>query len=147
MKLEDLLPSSPEFKASGKTYRIRPPTVADRVHFTTTYGEEGLTEIFRKQEIKPLFRLIYWLLDEKKDFLASKATIIDDDGFEKEVVITGPEKLMAAMASSAESDAAIAAFYKALALSDPKIETAMEAKLAIDEQKKSQQTGQSSTTS
>lgn len=68
--------------------------------------------------------------EDKKDFLAQDAKIINDDGEEMEVRLTGPEVLMLKIVGD-EAEKVLAAFTRALMLGNPIVEIAV-----MDELKK-----------
>lgn len=94
-KLEDLLPSKPEFKLSktGKTYSLRPMNLQDRIDMQAMFGgPEKVAEVFNKKDWFGIARMAYKLMEDKSDFLAGEGAYVDDEGFRKNKMFTGPEK-------------------------------------------------------
>lgn len=137
MKLEDLLPQSPEFKLSstGKVYALRLPNLNDRSAFAEWFGDK-MQSIFDAWHWRSLCKIVYRLLIDKSDFLARKERSIDDDGIEVEQMVYGPELLHKAISNTEEAGEVFKALMSAFSKSDPMIAAVMSAKLA-DEEKKS----------
>jgi hypothetical protein len=118
MNLEDLLPESPTFelKSTGKTYELRPPDLSDRVKL----GKMGdINLMFSEKRWDEVCKVIYLLLKDKSDFIATKEKFIDDDGFEREGYVTGPACLLRAIQSQKELIQVLCAFNSAVAASEP----------------------------
>lgn len=125
MELEDVLPSKPEFTLSknNKTYQLRVIDLDDHVWIKDKYGSAEVVEAHIKNENwTQVILLIYRLLVDKSDFMASESTIIDDDGVEKKAFLTGPFKLLKAFSGPDEAIKAVAALAKSITLSNPLID-------------------------
>ena len=128
MKLEDLIPETPTFSlaTTKKTYELRLPNLEDRVMM----GRLGdLGKIFSERRWDDICKIVYPLLKDKSDFLAEKQTIIDDEGFEKQVMVIGPIRLLRAIQTQDEAIQMLTAFNAAVTASEPLIREFVENEL------------------
>jgi hypothetical protein len=132
MKLEDLFPDQPEFylKEKDKTYRLRIPNLGDQVWLKKAFKDENnLKKVFENLEWDEIAKFAYRLLVDRSDFPAQEATAIDDDGEQKKIKLSGPEVLLANITGVEEGLQIIAAINKAVALSSPAIDKAIQEEL------------------
>ena len=148
MKLEEFILDEPKFllSSTGKQYELRVMNISDRAEMSRLCGgDDKVQETFTKRNWKIISRLVYRLLKDKSEFMASKEHIIDDDGFEKEITLLGHEKLHQAIMNQEEEFQVISALTASIIKGDPIAKKAVE-----DEVKKNlldPQTGESSLTS
>lgn len=125
MNLTDLIPDTAQFTLSstGKTYDLRNPNLEDRVEMVRLCGgsEQAVMEVFTQKKWDHICKIVYRLIVDKSDFMASKETIIDDDGIKKEVLITGPIRLLRAIKTQAEAIQVLGALTCSITSSEPLI--------------------------
>jgi hypothetical protein len=128
MKLEDLIPEKPTFYLSSmqKTYQLRLPNLEDRVNMAK-HGD--ISKIFAERRWDDICKVIYPLLIDKSDFMASKEHKIDVEGFEQEVVVIGPIRLLRAISTQEEAIGLIGAFNSAITASEPLIKDFVQGEL------------------
>jgi hypothetical protein len=156
MNLDDfIIPENPRFKLSstGKEYELDLVTIGHLAYFRSVVGG-GLDKIQAFLESLPFdegARLVYRLLKDKSDFLASEQEVIDDDGMKVKKIITGPEKFMLSVRLE-EVPGVMGALMRSVELSMPKAGELMR-KMLDDAKKKRKEmkdtkspTGSSSTT-
>jgi len=152
MNLEQLFPEMPTFSLSstGKTYHLRIMTLADRARFIewSNGKEAGFGDALREVNWSLLKRYIYRLLVEKEDFPATTESFIDDDGVTRNSVVSGPDKLLAAIAgNSKESTEVFIALATALTRGEPVAESALTEATDTEKKKQKKSTGATSATS
>lgn len=128
MKLEDLIPETPTFSLSstGKTYELRLPNLEDRV----IMGRLGdLGKIFSERRWDEICKIVYPLLKDKSDFLAQREVQIDNEGFEHEVIVIGPIRLLRAIQTQDEAINMLTAFNAAVTASEPLIKEFVKSEL------------------
>jgi hypothetical protein len=132
MDLTAIFPEQPKFKIGNKEYHLRIPNLEDAARFNEILGNDQakVNEIFQKLQWPLISKLIYRILVEKKDFLASEETAINDDGVETTTLVTGPTKLMRCL-SNAEALAMVDALVKAMELSNPPVDKEAKKKQAV----------------
>lgn len=114
VELKDLLPQRTEFKINKKTYALRPLTLNDRMWCKDKFGdsfEKVLEQSLKDIDYSKLVFMAYHQLEDKKDFLASKEEIIDDEGMKKETMVTGPEKFSSEISSLSEIMDLVTSFF------------------------------------
>jgi len=125
MKLEDLIPEKPTFTlaSTSKEYTLRVPNLEDKVEISRMCGGAvAVTKAFEQRDWTKICPIVYRLMIDKSDFLASKEKKINDDGFETETMILGPIKLLRAIQTQSESIALLGALTTAITASEPLIE-------------------------
>lgn len=125
MELEDLIPAKPEFTLAktGKTYKLRTVNLTDQVWIKNKYGsEDSFQTVIKENDVEKTLPLVYRLLEDKSDFMASQEMIVDDDGKELEATITGPVKLLRAISGMEEYAKVMGAMAKSIMLSNPMID-------------------------
>lgn len=119
------IPSSFTHPVSGKEYVLRPWDVNSRVWFGKVIGNDPkiFDSIFNPDalNVTRLCKVVYHQFsdEDKRDFLGEKTTRIDDDGFEQDVIITGPEKLMKSFTMPIQFADVMDALRLCMGLSDP----------------------------
>ena len=150
MRLEDVIPETPEFeiKKIGKSYRLRLVTIEDHVWFRTKFGGwEKVIESIQKQQWENVAKIAFHLLEDKSDFRARTEKVIDDDGEEVEVRFTGPDLLLKSLTGLEEAVAMLGAINASIANSSPLIKEAMKTELKKNLKNLESQTGEPSSTS
>lgn len=148
MELHEFLPDQPEFslKSTQKTYKLRVINLHDQVYFRSLFGDETkIQEVFQNQDWANICKIVYRLMEDRSDFVSIKETVINDDGDQVEIKVSGPERLLKSISGAEEGVRMMAALTRSITLSNPAIE-----KYVTDEVKKNQVaplTGQKSTTS
>jgi len=150
MNLEQLFPEKPEFfiSSTNKTYVLRIPNLEDRARFSDIIGQdkEKISEIFTKPHWDVISRLVYRIMKDKSDFLAGVESIIDDDGHETSMMISGPTKLLRST-NMAEGLKMIGALAIAMRAGDPLVDAAMKQAEIEDAKKKTSTLAKSSISS
>ena len=126
ISLEDVCPERPEFtlRKTGKTYRLRPVMLQDHVWFQRNYGE-GFYRAFLERDWKEICKIAYYLLDDRSEFPATDATLINEVGETTKVRLSGPELLYHNVGAEDEGVSIIAAINSAFANSGPKVREAI----------------------
>lgn len=122
MELTDLIPEQPEFTLSstGKTYVLRIPNLEDRMLMVQAAGGEAQVKtIFTELRWDVICKIVYRLLIDKSDFLATKESVINDEGVQETKLIPGPQLLMRAVRSNEDSVRLLGAFTSAITASEP----------------------------
>jgi hypothetical protein len=122
--LSYLLPEKPEFYLSQmkKTYKLRIPNLQDQVWIGDKYkSQQGLQDVFAKKDWAEISKILFYFLEDKSDFLATDATIVDEMGEEHKMRLSGPQRLTMAIIGE-ETYHAIGAMTKAIVLANPSIE-------------------------
>lgn len=105
LKFEDLVPQGDSFtlKKTGKTYHLRPFTLADEIWMADTFGE-SVEAIFKSMKMKEICRIVYRILEDedKKEFKAKNVLLINEEGEEVEKRIGGYELLFLQIAGYSE---------------------------------------------
>lgn len=125
LELEDILPPKPEFILNEKTYSLRAPNQLDRVWFQQNFGhDKAVWEAIQKQDWLTIARVVYRLFgqESRADFKAQKAVVVNDEGHEKEVELTGPETLLVSIKGSTDGAKILAALNRAMINSEPQLE-------------------------
>lgn len=125
LELEDILPPKPEFTLNEKTYALRAPNQLDRVWFSQSFGsEKAVWEAIKNQDWLTIARVVYRLFGQeaRTDFKAQKARVVNDEGQEAEVMLTGPEALLASISGSQDGARIMAALNRAMINSEPQLE-------------------------
>lgn len=142
MEIEDVLPKTPEFtlKSSGKTYELRLVNLEDQVWIKNKFGtHEAFNEVLQQNDWSKSILLIYRLLKDKTDFMASEEPMIDDDGVSYKALVTGPYKLLKAISGVEEGAQVMGALAKSIMLSNPMIDKLV--KESLKEELKKNSTG------
>lgn len=129
MKLEDLIPQKPVFTlaSTGKEYELRIPNLEDRVEMIRICGgADQIFQVFKEQKWPIICRIIYRLMKDKSEFLAVKEKVVDDDGFEKEVMTLGYTRLLRAIGNQTESILILGALTTAITSGEPMIQEYVE---------------------
>lgn len=131
MKLEDFIPSTPEFTLSnGKTYGLRIPNLEDKVEMIRVCGgQSNIEKVFKDRDWSTICRLVYRLMTDKSDFMACKQTRVNDEGVEETVLVTGPIMLLRALKTQAEATDMLSAFNAASIASEPLVREALDAEV------------------
>lgn len=152
--LETLFPAHPVFPVKSKELEIhiRPPSLLDQNWIRQKYGStDNLQKIFTEKDWLEMCRVVYHQMsqEDRAHFPATKAHLIDDDGNEANVVLTGPELLLHSLTGMEEITTMIGAFNRAWCLAHPEFEKeiAEEMKKKVQEiNQLIQQTGEKSLT-
>lgn len=149
MKLEELIPENPIFhlKKTGSSYELRPPNLEDRVMITRISGGDDLKKIFEEARWDDICRIIYRLMLDKSDFLASKESSVDDNGFLVERMVDGPTKLMRAVTSQDESNKMVGALIAAITAGEPQVREYIQNEVKKNQDRMDQMSGEKSSTS
>jgi hypothetical protein len=132
MQLTDLIPENPTFylKKRDKEYHLRIPNMEDRANMTRMFGTEAeVYEAFNKRQWDKICKIVYLLLEEKRDFLAHKESQIDIEGIEREVLITGPIVLLRAIGPQEEAVKMLGALTSAFTQSEPLVKDYVDSEL------------------
>src|SRR5262245_29819608 len=102
MKLEELFPKNPEFRIASKdkTYTLRICKLEDKARFKEILSSRDFKEVFEKEDLSTIAKLVYRILIDKADFQAETENFIDDDGHQSQRVVTGSQMLLRAMHSN-----------------------------------------------
>jgi hypothetical protein len=149
MELSDLIPETAKFYLSSqqKDYELRTPNLEDRVEMVRICGgESGLMEAFNQKKWDQICKVVYRLLKDKSDFLAKRSTIIDDEGIQKEVLVTGPILLLRAVVTQTEAAHMLGALTSAIASGEPLIREYIENEVKKSLQHHPLLTGENSST-
>lgn len=99
IKIEELLPESAEFKLkkTGKTYHVRPMTIADYRWCVTKFQGRDLNTVINSKDIDSICQIAFRLLpdEEKEDFSARDCTYYDEETGEKTKGRIGGAQLLA----------------------------------------------------
>lgn len=148
MELKDFIPEKPTFTLSskGKTYTLRIPNLEDKIEIIRICGgEDEFRKVFQSKNWSIICKVIYRLLVEKQDLLATKEKRITDEGIEEEVLVTGPILLLRAITSQVEAAQMVGAFMTAMVASEPLAKDLVETEVKKNQLEKS--IGESSATS
>ena len=98
-KLEDVIPSKPEFKIGNKVYRINLFSLDDVVYYEKKYGSlEEMANMMSEGTYLEKFTLVYEQMEDRSDFQAEEIEETDrSTGKVSTRVISGPEKLLKAL--------------------------------------------------
>lgn len=110
-----------DLKSTGKTYTLRKVNLLDESWMEERIGRSGPLAIISHANISEMIQIAYHQLVEKSEFLAEKIEDVDDDGIPKTIMVTGPQKLMAAIESAEECERLVDAVMKVIGLSRPAI--------------------------
>lgn len=149
MELDEILPTKPEFTLSktGKTYTLRPLNLEDQVWLKSKYGsKEAFEAVLKNYQWEKAILMVYRLMVDKKDFLAIDVEEADDDGILKKFILSGPVRLLREISGPEEAARIMGALARAIIISNPLIEEAVE-KEVKDALKKNLLIGQKSSTS
>lgn len=130
MTIDEMIPEIPKFtlKATGKEYELRLPNLEDKSEFPRMVGgAENLSQIFVKREWSQIVKVIYRLLIDKSDFMATREKRVSDEGIEEEVLITGPIVFLRAIETQQEAMAVLGAFNAACMASEPVLKASIDA--------------------
>lgn len=124
LTLEQVIPERPEFKLRSTgdiVHRLRLPNLEDRAWIRREFGSDAtLEKMLNTRDWAGVCRLVYRLLEDKSQFPAEKCQEYDDDGFQKEVTITGHQKLFRSIQDDiVEAPQVLAALTKAIMDSNP----------------------------
>lgn len=133
MELNELIPEKPTFTLSStkKEYELRIPNLEDKIEMTRIAGgtHENFIKIFEEKKWDSICKIVYRLLIDKSDFLAQKEPWIDDEGFEKEVIVIGPIRLLRAITTQSEATALLSALVSAISAGEPLIKDYIKSEL------------------
>lgn len=132
MKLEDLIPEKAAFKLSstGKEYELRIPNLEDRVDFVKLCGgQDQVLKVFEEKRWNEICRIVFRLMKDKSDFIAKKESQIDDEGFEREVIITGPVRLLRAVVTQEEAIHMLGALTSAISAGEPLVQAFLQSEV------------------
>lgn len=152
IQLEDLIPEKATFtlKATGdRVHTLRELDLGDQVWLKGRFGEKEIERIFNKRMMPEICVIVMRLLEDRTGFEPERVMEKDfETGEEKEVFLTGPEKLQRCIAGLPEQQTIFLALLKTIGISQPVLD-----KLIEEEEKKSHQglvpqyAGEKSTTS
>ena len=150
MELKDLIPEIAKFylSSTGKEHELRTPNLEDRVEMVRFCGgkDADVLAVFQEKKWDQICKIVYRLLIDRSDFIAKKSKIIDDEGIEREVLVTGPILLLRAVRSQSEAIHMLGALTTALSAGEPLVK-----EFVASELKKNQSlpplTGEKSSTS
>lgn len=97
-ELKEILPRGGKFKlksTGNAEYELRPVSLDDYVWMEENFGGfEIFSKIYKGIELSSLCKIIYHFMtvDSKKYFRAIECETIDDEGHEKKIIVTGPER-------------------------------------------------------
>lgn len=132
LKLTDFIAIKPEFTVAKKkrTFAIRPPTLADQVWFSDSYGSlEVVTEIMSKRNWREVCKVVYFLLSSKDRaaFPAQHVVLVNENGQKTKKFLTGPEILLESLSGVAEATEMMKALTRAICLSNPEVDAIVQA--------------------
>lgn len=130
IKLEELLPSAPEFslKSTGKTYKLRIFNIDDMIWLEEKIGGmKTLGDLIATQKYSDLVKVAYHQLEDKSEFLATVDTVIDDEGRSQQALTPGPQRFARAIQGMDELGEIIRALAFAVTRGNP---------MAVKDQKK-----------
>jgi hypothetical protein len=141
IKIEELIPLPGEFtlRATGKTYRLEPVSVADRIWITKNFGND-LEDIFRSVRAKEIAQIAFHQMSpEDKEFFTEKSVeFIDDLGHKKEELIGGINLFLRLIRGNDEITAVLSALLHTIGISQPLLDEMAEDVAQESAQKKSE---------
>lgn len=136
LTLEDILPTTPTFELNGKSYTLRIPDIADQVWIREKYGSQEafiniLNEDIQKCNWLAICQFAYHQLpnEARADFRATEATVVNDEGEEANIKLSGPEVLLHSLKGHQDAAALLIAITQAIVKSNPIIEEAFSAEV------------------
>jgi hypothetical protein len=124
MELSEFIPEQPVFTLSstGKSYELRIPNLEDRMVMANMAGGQAeIQKVFSELKWDVICRIVYRLLIDKSDFLATAVEEIDDEGNKKKFTATGPQMLMRAIKSQDDGIKMLGALTAAITNGEPLI--------------------------
>lgn len=97
----DIVPKEVEIELNGKPYVLKKWTLKVDAWIQARFGVDKL-ELFKNLTTEQAGRLVFHLINNKKDFQAETITDYDDDGNEVQKVVTGWEKVLDCISGPAE---------------------------------------------
>jgi hypothetical protein len=96
VSLSDLNPQGSSFtlQSTGKTYRMRPVTLADEKWLAETFGTD-LQKIFQEMRMLQVARIVFHQLveEDKADFAQVEVTVMNEEGLQTKRKMGGAELL------------------------------------------------------
>lgn len=116
--LEDLVPDYAEFfiKSVGKTLRLRPLNVEDKVWIKRKFGDD-VEAALNIKNLDKICIVAYHMIDDKSLFKKQKVIEIDEEGTETESEIGGLKLFMRMLISAADQQSLIDALLKSFGVS------------------------------
>lgn len=125
MEQNDLLkiiPQNAKLEIKGKEYILRKMTLADEAWLQDTFGGDALEKIFSEIKLSELCRILYRVLDDKKDFLAKDVEEVNDDGELVKRRLKGHEVLMQSLEGKQVQIDIVEAILQTIGISRPMLE-------------------------
>lgn len=120
----DLIPQASEFTIdqTGKTYRLRPISLADQLWITKDVGD--VRELFEKQRIRELFRIVFHQLEieDREDFKMRTVTFVNEEGESAQTKLGGVDLLLAMVRGTDEVEGILRALLRVMGASQPMID-------------------------
>jgi len=123
MNLNDLIPRDAEIEIGDRILRLRKITLEDRIWCKDKFGIE-LEMVCQRLLFSDLMQILYHQLTDacKRDFLAEKKELVDDDGNVTEVLRKGWEVLSSIVANGDDIQKLADVLAKIIGISSPVIE-------------------------
>ena len=124
MELSEFIPEQPVFTISstGKAYELRIPNLEDRMVMANMAGGQAeIQKVFSELKWGVISKIVYRLMIDKSDFVATAVEEIDDEGNKKKYTATGPQMLMRAIRSQEDGVKMLGALTAAITNGEPLI--------------------------
>lgn len=135
LKITDILPSKPVFKLKlhpTKEFSIRPPNMEDHSWFVENYETlQKAHEVIADRHWGEICRICYYLMssDDRATFPAESVPHTDENGVAGTKVRMGWQILLKSLSGIEEASGMLAALSRALMISNPIIEEAVNAEV------------------
>lgn len=117
-----IIPQNAKLEIKGKEYILRKMTLADEAWLQDTFGGDALEKIFSEIKLSELCRILYRVLDDKKDFLAKDVEEVNDDGELVKRRLKGHEVLMQSLEGKQVQIDIVEAILQTIGISRPMLE-------------------------
>lgn len=132
IKLEDIVPQNATIEINGKAYTLRKINLADEAWLKS---QGDLQDKFTNEDMDFVSKFAFRLLVDKSEFMPTVRKGFDDDGYEVDEKVTGPQRILEGMSGPEQKYELFRALCQTLGISRPLMDKMVEERLKKNQTK------------